>query len=80
VTEGLLHHYKDLVKVVAAASLDPKRACEATIDIRNALFCKLNSYVELLNDMGVLSWRTYNENFYDLNYSMDELGNDMTKH
>jgi len=44
VTEGLLCYHKDLVKVVAAVSLDPKRAsCQATIDTRDEMFCKINS-------------------------------------
>jgi len=80
VTEGLLRRHKDLVKVVAAASLDPKRARQATVDTRDAMFCKLNSYIELLNGEGVLPWKTYNEIPSDSIYNMDELGNDTTKH
>jgi len=38
VTEGLLKCHKNLVKIVAATSLDPKRARQATVEARNAMF------------------------------------------
>jgi len=80
VTDGLLLHHKKLVKVVAAASLDPKRARQATVEIRDAMFFKLNAYIELLHKMGMLPWKTYSEIPADAIYNMDELGNDTTKH
>jgi len=80
VTEGLLKCYKNLVKIVAAASLDPKRARQATVDTRNAVFFKLNSYIEILHEMGQLPWKSYLEIPPNSIYNMDELGNDTTKH
>jgi len=58
VTEGLLQQHKDLVKVVAAASLDPKRARQATVETRDAMFSKLTAYIELLYATGKIPWKT----------------------
>jgi len=80
VTDGLLLRHKDLVKVVAAASLDPKWARQATGEMRDAMFSKLNSYIQILNGMGELPWEKYNDIPSNAIYNMDELGNDMTKH
>jgi len=80
VTQGLLKHHKKLVKIVAAASLDPKRARQATVETRNAMFSKLTSYIEILHAMGQLPWRSYIEIPPSSIYNMDELGNDTTKH
>ena len=80
VTEGLLHRYKDLVKVVAAASLDPKRARQAMVDTRDAMFLKLHSYIQILFSMGLLPWKSFNDIPANSIYNMDELGNYTTKH
>ena len=80
VTEGLLSRHKDLVKIVAAASLDPKRARQATVETRDAMFSKLCSYIEMLFATGDIPWRTYQEIPASAIYNMDELGNDTTKH
>jgi len=80
VTDGLLLCHKDLVKVVAAASLDPKRARQATGETRDAMFSKLNSYIQILNAMGELPWKNYNDIPSNAIYNMDELGNNTTKH
>jgi len=61
VADGLLLHHKELVKIVAAVSLDPKRTGQATSDTRDAMFSKLNSYIQLLFAMGEVPWRTYND-------------------
>jgi len=80
VTDGLLKCHKNLVKIVAAASLDPKRARQATVETRNAMFSKLTSYIEILHAMGQLPWHSYIEIPPSSIYNMDELGNDTTKH
>jgi len=80
VTEGLLMWHKELVKIVSAASLDPKRARQATADTRDAMFCKLNSYIALLHSMGDIPWKNYSDIPASSIYNMDELGNDTTKH
>ncbi len=80
VTEGLLQQHKDLVKVVAAASLDPKLACQATVKMRDTMFSKLTAYIELLYATGKIPWKTYSDILAEAIFNMDELGNDTTKH
>jgi len=80
VTEGLLMRHSNLVKIVAAASLDPKRARQATEETRNAMFSKLNSYIKMLHAMGDIPWRQYSDIPAECIYNMDEMGNDTTKH
>ena len=63
-----------------AASLDPKRARQATGETRDAMFSKLNSYIQILNAMGELPWKNYNDIPSNAIYNMDELGNNTTKH
>ncbi len=80
VTEGLLLRHKELVKVVSAASLDPKRVRQATEETRDAMFSKLNAYIEILNTAGKLPWKKYSNIPPNVIYNMDELGNDTAKH
>jgi len=80
VTDGVLSHHSSLIKIVAAASLDPKRAWQATEDTRDAVFCKLTSYVAMLHAMGYIPWKNYSDIPASSIYNMDELGNDTTKH
>jgi len=44
--------HSNLVKIVAAGLLDPKRAWQAMEETRNAMFSKLNSYIQMLHAMG----------------------------
>jgi len=59
--------------------LDPKRVQQATAEMWDAKFCKLNSYVQMLYAMKVISCQTYNQIPPDYIYNMDELGNDTMK-
>jgi len=80
VTEGLLTRYSNLVKIVAASSLDPKRARQATEEARDAMFFKLNSNIKMLHALGDLPWKQYSDIPAEFIYNMDEIGNDTTKH
>ena len=44
------------------------------------MFAKLDSYIRLLNAIGLVSWKNYQEIPSDCLYNMDEVGNDTTKH
>jgi len=74
VTEGILNQHSHLIKIVAAASLDPKRARQATVDTRDAMFSKLSSYIEMLYAMGSIPWKQYSDIPSDSIYNMDKLG------
>jgi len=80
VIDSLLARHKEKVKIVSAASLDPKRARQANSDTRDAMFYKLNSYIQMLYSSGKIPWSTYDKIPSDSIFNMDELGNDTTKH
>ncbi len=80
ITRGLMGRHKELVKIVQASSMDPKRAEQATEDTRDAMFFKLDSYIKSLYEMGHVSWKSYKEIPKENLFNMDEVGNDTTKH
>ena len=63
-----------------AASLNPKRACQATVEMRDTMFSKLTAYIEMLYASGKIPWKTYSEIPAEAIFNMDEVGNDTTKH
>ena len=80
IVRGLFSRHGELLKIVQASSLDPKRAKQASRETRDAMFAKLDSYIHLLNVIGLVSWKNYQEIPPDCLYNMDEVGNDTTKH
>jgi hypothetical protein len=80
ITRGLMGRHKELIKIVQASSMDPKRAEQATEDTRDAMFFKLDAYIKSLHEMGHVSWKSYKEIPKDNLFNMDEVGNDTTKH
>ena len=54
-TRGLMGRHKELVKIVQASSMDPKRAEQATEDTRDGMFFKLDAYIKSLHEMGHVS-------------------------
>ena len=77
---GLFSCHGELLKIVQASSLDPKCAKQASKETRDGMFAKLDSYIRLLNAIGLVSWKNYQEIPPHCLYNMDELGNDTTKH
>jgi len=80
VVRGLFSRHGDLLKIVQASSLDPKRAKQACMQTRDAMFAKLDSYICLLKAINLVPWQTYQEIPPNCLFNMDELGNDTTKH
>jgi hypothetical protein len=80
ITRGLMGRHKELVKIVQASSMDPKRAKQATEDTRDAMFFKLDSYIKSLYEIGHVSWKSYKEIPKENLFNMDEVGNDTAKH
>jgi len=80
IVHGLFSCHGELLKIVQASSLDPKRAKQASKETRDAMFAKLDSYIHLLNALKLVPWHNYQEIPPDCLYNMDELGNDTTKH
>jgi hypothetical protein len=72
--------HKELIKIVQASLMDPKRAEQATEDTRDAMFFELDAYIKSLHEMGRVSWKSYKEIPKDNLFNMDEIGDDTTKH
>jgi len=72
ITHEELHSFaqhKEKVKIVSVASLDPKCACQANSNTQDAMFLKLNSYIEMLYSMGKIPWSTYENSLrFNLQY------------
>jgi hypothetical protein len=79
-TPGLMGRGKELVKIVQASSLDPKRAEQAREDTRDGMFFKLDAYIKVLHEMGHISCKCYKDIPKEHLFNMDEVGNDTTKH
>jgi hypothetical protein len=77
-TCGMMGHHKELVKIVQASSMDPKRAKQDTEDTRDTIFFKLDAYINL-QGMRHVTWKTYEDiPKHDL-FNMDKVGNDTMK-
>ena len=61
VVRGLFKRHSDLLKIVQASSLDPKRAKQASKETRDGMFTKLDSYVQLLHAIVFVPWKNYQE-------------------
>jgi hypothetical protein len=66
-------------KVHAAASIDPLRVAQANSKTRESMFVKLNNYVELLHEMGLISESTYSDFEDSQIFNMDEMAMNTTK-
>jgi hypothetical protein len=71
--------YPDL-QTTSAASLDPLRAVKATVEVRDAMFAKMEAYIKVLNAAHKVSWESYQLIPKNCIYNMDEVGTDTTKH
>ena len=78
--EGLMKRNNKLRTTVRnACSLDSCRAVQATEDIRDSFFTKLDNYVILLNEMGILREKSYCNIKSSCIYNMDECAVDTTR-
>jgi hypothetical protein len=71
--------HKELVKIVQAHSMDPKRAKQATEDTRDGMFFKLDAYIKSLHEMGHVRRKCYKDIPKEHLFRMDEVGTETTK-
>jgi hypothetical protein len=79
VLKNMQEKFKELVKLKTPASIDPKRAEKATEETRDSMFSRLEYYVELLNKLGLVPWKSFSDVPASCKYGMDEVGTDTTK-
>jgi hypothetical protein len=66
-------------KVHSAASIDPLRVAQANSKTRESMFVKLNNYIELMHEMGLISESTYADFEDSQIFNMDEVAMNTTK-
>ena len=71
--------YPDLITTMAAP-LDPQCASKATEEVQDAMFTKLDAYVQIVNTENLVPWESYKDIPKDCIYNMDEVGTDTTEH
>ena len=72
--------HPDLAKIILAGSLDPARAPKANRATRDAVFFKLDAFIQNLNTMGKVPWKNFKDIPCECIYNMDEASTDTTKH
>jgi hypothetical protein len=80
VLRRMMEKHPELVKIISAGSLDPARARKATRATRDAVFYKLNAFIQNLHSMGKVPWKNYKDVPCRSIYNMDEASTDTTKH
>eukprot|EP00978_Attheya_sp_CCMP212_P016809 scaffold44404_cov55-Attheya_sp.AAC.1 len=79
VLKNMQEKFKELVKLKTPASIDPKRAEKATEETQDLMFSRLEYYVELLNKLDLVPWKSFSDVPESCKYGMDKVGTDTTK-
>ena len=78
--DGLMKRNEKLRTTVRnASSLCPTRAAQASEEIRDIMFTKLENYVILLNELGIFKEKAYCDTKSSCIYNMDECAVDTTR-
>ena len=78
--EGLIKRNTKLKnRVRNAASIDPARAAQASVNTRDAMFTKLNNFIILLHELGLCKEKSYCKIKSSQIYNMDECALDTTR-
>ena len=80
VVSRLIKANKDLLGLVKGNSIDPKRVRQATKDVRNALFVKLDNYVKMLHSQGKVPWESAHDVPPEDWNNMDEIATNAHDH
>ena len=79
VADNFLKRHEGEVKLRGSSGLDPQRAAQANDEVREAEFVKLDCYVRLLYNLGLIPWKCYTDIPSSNVYNMDEVASDTTK-
>eukprot|EP00978_Attheya_sp_CCMP212_P005283 scaffold11755_cov27-Attheya_sp.AAC.1 len=61
VLKNMQEKFKEFVKLKTPASFDPKRAEKATKETWDSMFSRLEYYVELLNKLDLVPWKSFSD-------------------
>lgn len=80
IIDNVLKRNPGLAKFLRAGALDPKRARQATEKTRQNFFQKMDCFIKLLYEQGVVPWKCFADIPARKIYNMDEVGFDFTGH
>lgn len=80
VYRNICERYPDMMKVVAAAGIDPARANKANTFTRDQVFSKFDAFIRNLHSQNRVPWKSAAEIPNCKLHNMDEVGTDTTKH
>ena len=73
VVKRIIAHNSHLLRLVRGNSIDTKRVRQADKDVRNAMFVKLDNYIQILHMQGKVPWKSWSKVPSKCMSNMDEL-------
>lgn len=80
ICRNICDRHPDMMKVVAAAGIDPARANKANTFTRDQVFSKFDAFIKNLYKQNRVPWKSAKEIPNCKLFNMDEVGTDTTKH
>ena len=84
VTRGVIRRIiksrKDLLTLMKGNSIDPKRARQAKVDVRDALFVKIDNFIKMLHSQGKVPWKSFADVPAHCINNMDEIATNAHDH
>ena len=80
VVRRLVAENSTLLNLLKGNALDPARVRQATEDVRNAMFVRLDNYVKILHDSGKVPWKSWDEVSCRDMSNMDEVATNCHDH
>ena len=76
----MMKRHSEIVTLIHGNAIDPARIRQATVEVRDAEFFKIERYIELLYKMGKIPWRTYKDIPKENLYNADEVATNTYDH
>ena len=80
VVSRILKTNDELLCLMKGNSIDPKRFRQADVDVRNALFVKLENFIKLLYNQGKIPWKSVSEIPLHCMSNMDKIATNAHDH
>ena len=80
VVSRILTKHDELLCLMKGNSIDPKRVRQADVNVRNALFVKLESFIKLLCSQGKIPWQSFADIPAHCMSNMDEIATNAHDH
>ena len=61
VLDCMMKKHSEFVQLIHGNTVDPARIRQATSEVRDSEFYKIEAYIEILYKMGKIPWRTYKD-------------------